>query len=681
MAVLIVAATIGVYRNGFGGVFFLDDHRTIVGNARIRHILPRGEEWYDTRPLVKFTFAVNYARGRLNPADYHATNLVLHAVTALLLFGFLRRTGERLRWKIDPWKNDILAGMASLLWAVHPLGSSAVMYVCQRFETMSALFIVGALYAHARWSGGGSRWWMGVTAVMCFMGVMSKETAMVAPILIVLYDYMVPGARVRSVPERLVSYGLAAGAGVMAVSGTNVMTSYVAGPASAGREVVSPANYLATQAGVILHYLKLSLFPVGLSIDYAWPFVERVRDAWVELAVVGGLAGVAIVMAAMRKAAGFAGVVFFAVLAPSSSVFPLMDAAFEHRMYLSLAAAVALAVYGCWYLVEKWCMASRRIETVWRAEIVALGVVALLLGAGTAVRNADFASEEVLWRRATERWPRNARAWEGLANALIAGGRLREAEATALGLKSMVERGGVGVNTQARARAAALLGRVYMAEGRAADAVRAYDAALSIRSNFTSVHYNRALALLATNDLAGALQGFRNALASDPEYVAAVAGIGFVEARTGSHESALRSYERVLKVWPEHLWVRRETAMLLAASPDQRVRNGERAIKMAAGVCEELEWGSWRALDAYAAACAECGRYREALSACNKAIGILERMISSDVDVASVESDPGDFAAGLPEAKDDMEKKRLLYQSCKPYRLEMKPFPVGKNGG
>ena len=104
-----------------------------------------------TRPLVGFTLAVNYAIGGLEPWGYHAVNLAVHILAALVLFGLVRRTlpNPRLRERIGG-AATALALVVALLWLLHPLQTESVTYVSQRAEALMGLFYLLTLYCTAR---------------------------------------------------------------------------------------------------------------------------------------------------------------------------------------------------------------------------------------------------------------------------------------------------------------------------------------------------------------------------------------------------------------------------------------------------------------------------------------------------------------------------------------------------
>src|SRR5438552_10708385 len=131
-AALLVAAALIAYGNALTGPFVMDDRGTIVDNANIRQLWPfttaltgPPQSAVAGRPIVSLSLAINYALGGLSPWGYHAWNLGVHLLAALVLFGILRRMLP-----------DVPAFICALLWLVHPLQTEVIDYVTQRTETM-----------------------------------------------------------------------------------------------------------------------------------------------------------------------------------------------------------------------------------------------------------------------------------------------------------------------------------------------------------------------------------------------------------------------------------------------------------------------------------------------------------------------------------------------------------------
>jgi len=351
LIVLLLAAATAAYYSSFTGVFVLDDHREIENNAHIRRLWPLGDVLVGNRarPVFIFTLAVNYALGGLNPVGYHAFNLTIHAFAAMVLFGLVRRTliGPQVGTRyLAP--APYLAFAVALLWVVHPLQTSSVTYVTQRGEVLMGFFYLVVLYAlscsaQARWP----RLWQGIAIAACAAGMGTKQAMVTAPVAALLYDrvFLAPSFREALCRRPLLYAGLGSTWAVLAVVGAVALSHVSAGFGATG---VSPFEYAVSQPGVILHYLRLALWPHPLCFDYDWPVASTVGEVLPGLMMVGALLAATRFAWRRQPALGYLGAFFFLVLGVTSSVIPISDLAFEHRMYLPLAPVLVLLLLGAY---------------------------------------------------------------------------------------------------------------------------------------------------------------------------------------------------------------------------------------------------------------------------------------------------------------------------------------------
>ena len=180
----------------------------------------------------------------------------------------------------------------------------------------------------------------------------SKPVMVSAPVMILIYDRVfVSGSFLQLLRNRWKLH-----AGMFAMWGLAILLllNYVA----TGTHVVavaSPLSYLITQLGVITHYLRLAVWPDSLCLDYMWPIASGLRDVLLPAIFIVCLVALTLWAVSRYPAAGFCGAWFFITLAPSSSILPLLDNAFEHRMYLSLASVIVLLVVGFYQLLMRIC--------------------------------------------------------------------------------------------------------------------------------------------------------------------------------------------------------------------------------------------------------------------------------------------------------------------------------------
>ncbi|MBI3011354.1 MAG: tetratricopeptide repeat protein [Candidatus Omnitrophica bacterium] len=514
LPLMVILIGVGVYHNSLLGQFVFDDYSCIVDNPKIRRPWPLWETVSAPpetaiagRPVVAVSLAANYAAGRLEVWGYHAFNIMLHIVSGLLLLSILRRTlrGRRLRGRYGreaAW----LALTATLVWMVHPLLTESVDYIIQRTELLMGFFLLLTLYSVIRGADAAHpQRWHAAAVASCALGMASKEVMVVAPLLTLLYDRIFLSMSFRETFQRRggLYVGLTLTWLVLAVS---VATGARVTTAGFGVQGLTPWDYVKTQCGVILQYLRLAFWPHPLVADYAdWPVAKTLLDVAPQ-----ALAIIVLVIATLwalryRPAAGFLGAWFFGLLAPTSSVLPILtEVAAERRMYLPLAAVVTLIVVGGWDGLRRLPVGDR-----WRRSLAA-GLVTILVGTlgwVTIRRNEVYRSEVSLLRDVIAKRPTNARAHYNLGIALAEQGKAEEAGT------HFVEALRLDPNY---AEAHGNLGAVLAKQGKAEEAVDHYRRALRLNPSLAEAHHNLGIALAEQGRYEEAVEQFAQALALNP---------------------------------------------------------------------------------------------------------------------------------------------------------------------
>jgi len=525
--VLIVVATVAAYLSSFQGAMVLDDPLSIKNNATIRKLWPPGAALspprdgspVQGRPVVNLSLAVNYAMGGTGLWGYHATNLLIHLLAALTLFGIARRTFAR---ECSPPRMKALslplATAIALLWALHPLQTESVTYLSQRAESLMGLFFLLTLYCAIRSATGGRpALWTAAAVAACLAGMASKEVMVAAPLLVLLYDRaFLAGSFAGALRRRWSLYaGLAATWAILAwlVIGAGDRAGS-AGTAGAAWNV-TPWDYACTQFGAIVGYLGQALRPSKLVFGYG---TSLAKGPWeiVPYAVVIGLLFLATAVATVRwKPWGFLGAWFFAILAPSSSVVPIvLQTKAEHRMYLPLAAVVTAVVLVVWRLGEtllgRWVQADEdRPRWGWALAAAGTAIVATALGVATFQRNHAYVSEEVLWKDTLAKCPDNALA---LTN----------------------------------------LGHLRSVRGDRAGAIRHFDQAIRFDPLNLTAYYDRGNDRFALGQFEQAVQDFTKVIERKPSFMPAYNNRAAAYLRLGQNAGALRDCDKVIESEANH---------------------------------------------------------------------------------------------------------------------------------
>ncbi|HXC02722.1 MAG TPA: tetratricopeptide repeat protein [Opitutaceae bacterium] len=459
----------------------------------------------------------------------------------------------------------VLALAVALLWVLHPLQTEAVTFISQRAESLMGLFYLLTLYCFVRGVEGAqtsnaerrtpnaespttnyelptterrrlssysSSLWILASVGACLLGMASKEVMISAPLIVLLYDRTFVAGSFRAAWKKrwrfyagLASTWLLLGFLVAGTKGRG-------GTAGFGANITS-WSYALTQFRAIVHYLQLSLWPHPLIFDYGTALATRAAEIVPYAVIVLLLLAVTVVALWRRPALGFAGAWFFAILAPSSSVVPVVTQTMaEHRMYLALVPVIVLIVLGLHSLL------GRRSEVLLLAMAVGLGCV-------TARRNEDYRSALAIWSDTVAKCPGNVRAHYNLGDNLRLLGRSQDAITefrTAIRLEPRY--------AQAHDSLANLLEKI---PGRMPEAISEYKTAIRLDPNFAEPHYNLALAIA---DLPGrlpeAISEYEAALRIKPDDPEAQVNLGNALSRIpGRLSEAISAYQAAIRINPD----------------------------------------------------------------------------------------------------------------------------------
>lgn len=559
MGALVLAAGVLAYANALHGPFVFDDRSALEQNLSIRALgdvgtilRPPADTPLGGRPLVNLTFALNYALGGLRVEGYHAVNITLHLLTALTLLGVLRRTFARTSLGgVVASGADRLALIATLLWTVHPLNTESVNYVTQRTELMLGWFFLLALYAAIRAVDRPAIHWVGLTAIAAVLAGTSKESAVMLPIIVLLWDRTFVYDTVRAAwGQRRAIYVAAAAAWVT--------FALLASQVSSTRRVVASGDgsrwtYLLSQAEILPRYLGLSVWPRNLIFDYGPMQPVAIGDVLPGFIVVLVLLALTLVAFARRPQLGFWGVWFWVTLAPASSLVPIVtEVGAERRMYLPLIGVICLLLLAATTALRSWITR----ETTQRAAAWAIGAaVVFALAAVTRARNVDYGSGVTLWETVIERRP-TARAHEHLSMFLQDAGRTDEA------INHL--RVAAPESPQARhALAAALLERGHLAES--IDQFRAFVQSNPTDRTIVLARREYATALRRSGDLPAAIEQLRLAVTAAPRDVRNYVELADMLKAAGNIEGAIGVYEDAERIAPRNVVVLSNLGVLLAS--------------------------------------------------------------------------------------------------------------------
>ena len=371
-----------------------------------------------TRALSMLSFGFDFWRGGLDPAVFRTTNLIIHAITTVVMAFFLRSILIVAGWSLP--RAARMALLLTVLWALHPLQVSSVLYIVQRMQTLCTLFTLLALFFYVRGrmiqvGGGTGRQEFLLTLFCGCIAFASKEDAVLLPAYtLVLELTILQFGAARPELENMWRKGYL----VFFLAGFAFFSLYVvphhwSWEAYPGRDF-SSAERLMTQGRVLIMYMGQIIFPMPQSLSFYYDDFSVSRgllqpvSTLFALILNAGLLFWAWRWRQRRKLFSFGVLMFFAGHFVTSNVIGL-ELAFEHRNHLpSIGLLLALIDLACFFWI-KFPFLHRIVS-----RPVAGGVLVVML---CTIASVTWA-RAVMWgqplefaRAGTDYAPRSARAW------------------------------------------------------------------------------------------------------------------------------------------------------------------------------------------------------------------------------------------------------------------------------
>ncbi|MHC4460106.1 MAG: DUF6056 family protein [Planctomycetota bacterium] len=585
-AALLVLVSLGflIYSNTLKSPFILDDQPNIQDNHHVRltelalkDIIAAGfKSPNPNRPIANISFALNYYFHQDSLIGYHCTNIIIHILTGILLYFFVKNTlatpSLRSRYERYGW----VPVFAALLWLVHPLQTQSVTYIVQRMTSLVSMFYILSflLYVKGRLTGREHKksWpWFAGCIIAGILALGCKETAATLPVFILLYEcYFFQDLNIPRL-KRYLPYVI----GVFIIFGLLGLWFLGSSPLE---KILSGYNHrdftlterLLTQPRAVIYYISLLAYPHPgrLNLDYDFAISHSFIAPPTTLLCVGaviGLIGLAFYVAKRERLLSFCILWFFGNLAIESSVFAL-ELVFEHRLYLP-SMLVCLAIVA---------LAWRCIKQNW-VRVVVLCVVIVLCCGWTYERNSVWKDPLTFWKDCVSKSPEKPRPHTHLGNALREQGKDDEAVShyrlalrfdshyaearTNLGnvLQSQGELDeAIRYHRQAiqdkpnYAVAHNNLGNALQEKGNLDEAISHYRQALRLKPGSAITHNNLAGALLKQNKLDEAIRHYRQAIQLNSQYASAHYNLGMALEAQHKFNDAMSHYRQALQLRPEY---------------------------------------------------------------------------------------------------------------------------------
>lgn len=562
---IVLVAAVVVYASTVSHGFVFDDGVAIIRNFSIRSLasIPDifsqtewsagGRENHLYRPLTTTTYALNYAISGLSPWSYHLTNVLLHGLISVLvlLLG--------LRWRLP----TAAAGIAALMFAVHPIHVEAVANVVGRKELLVGFFLISMALLHSRAVRVGGLYFA-LSALAYTAAMFSKEIGIVGIGIVAIQDLLIRNDRSESLRSRYwIQY---AAYGLLALLFLVVWVS-VAGPLSTAD--IPRLDNPTVDAPVVVRWMTgiavigkgftLQFLPINQSPDYSFDAIPLVTSALNWRFLFGSAAIAAWLAVGVRLRAAAPAVLIGAwwylltILPASNLLFPVGTIFGERLLYVP-SAGLLIAAAG----LVAHSLRGRGISTIIVTAFV--GVTATLLSIGTIRYSEAWADELSLFTVAVEHAPSSTKAHHKLGEALRDAGLFEEAVAE--------------TNTALDIAPDNIWARLFLAEmlhenGFTTEAAAEVEYGLSLGPNAEAL-YAAGLLERDAGRLDEAAEFWSQALVINPGHAASLADLGTLALVRGDTASAISFYDRAAESDPGlgHVWY--NMAMIFESRGDRQ---------------------------------------------------------------------------------------------------------------
>jgi Flp pilus assembly protein TadD len=615
---LVAILTLIAYSNTFESPFYFDDNYVIIKNPIIKDLSyftePSSardfEKIYYTfirRYIGYLTFALNYKLHGLNVTGYHIFNLFVHICMSLLLYFFIILTfmTPSLRNSVMRDYARYIAFFTALLFACHPLQTQAVTYIWQRVTSLCSMFYLLSLVAYIKCrltrEGTGLKTisLYVIALISAILAMKTKEIAFMLPVMLVLYEMIFFEGKIKKRVLYLFPFLVTMLITPLTLMSIDQPIGEMIGEASEtmrGHTRLTRGEYLLTELRVLITYLRLIFLPVNQNLDYDYPrfysFLNiEVLSSFLFLVALFGLSVYILFRyrETMRhiRLMTFGIIWFFINLLLESSIIPLDNVIFEHRMYLSSVGVFIALTVAIFMVIDRWKVYTRIIT-------VMLAVVIVVLTGATYARNAVWKDEITLWQDVVNKSPNKLRGHNNLGLAYKSQGLIDKAiEQYQISIKLNPGNKAAHINLGNAYASLGLLdkegynklGNDYASQNDPGMAIKQYLMAIKLDPNYTTAHINLGNAYASLGILDKAMKHYHTAKKFEPSNPLVHYNIGRVYHMKGSINSAIEHYLLVIKFKPDHAKAHRNLGVAYesAGNIELAIRAYNNAIRLQPG--------------------------------------------------------------------------------------------------
>jgi len=416
--IILLFAGFIIYSNSLKNPFAFDDFSSIVNNEDIKKPTIF-TNFNRPRYVAIFTLALNYRINELSTFGYHLVNLSIHIINSILVFFLLRLVITLLWQKYKISINDKIPLITALIFVSHPIQTQAVTYIVQRMASLAALFALLAIFYYLKFrnTNNTKHFYFIISIISALLAYKTKENTATLPLSLIMLDLLL-FSNEEKIKKRiffLIPYVVLLAVIPLSFINLNLPISELLtdfSQISAQTQKISRSEYLFTEFNVIRTYLRLLILPINQAIDYYYPISNSLFEVKTILSfiLIIILIGCLIIIYKWHPIITIGILWFFIFLLVESSIIPIRDVIFEHRLYLPGIGFFFAQVYLV-YRIFAYLRNEKLATILFICIIITLSVC-------TYHRNKIWSDEIALWQDAANKFPQNARALSNLGVAL-----------------------------------------------------------------------------------------------------------------------------------------------------------------------------------------------------------------------------------------------------------------------
>ncbi|MCF6155308.1 MAG: tetratricopeptide repeat protein [Candidatus Brocadia sp.] len=598
---LVSALAVITFLNSLDNAFVYDDVFTITNNYFIRdwgnfpvlftndYFSSSGEVTY--RPVVTLSYFIDYSIWNLNPLGFHLTNIILHTMSAVLVYTLLSIIT----------RNSAVSFLTGILFASHPVLTEAVNAISYREDLLAAVFFLVSflLFIQSTFRNPQSKirtYLYPLSLFSYLLALCSKEMAITLPLIICVFDWVFDGTG--RIKKNIIKLYL----GFLFVSVFYLFLRFVWLHNPVEKQLMYPGNSflvnLLTMPKILGSYIKLLFLPVCFNADYIVPHTQNPLAATFicSIALLSAIGVITYKFYNHAKHLFFFILWFFITLVPTMNIIPIANIMAER--YLYLPSVGFCMVLSCILIsIPKWVRPFISWENGSLGILISNApirsnpnprkalslfttcltvILAVLYSLSAMKRNEIWRDQRTFWSKTIEASPDSSRARNNLGMIYLQEGKtdlaIREFQA-AIAIEPDPEyHHNLGMAYQKKGwREEALgeyhhvlainpnsaithnnMGNIYIDKGLLDEGILKFKRALLLKPNYYDAHFNLGLAYFKKGLFDASMDEFKLAIHYEPDHAEAHSCLGTVYANRGLFDKAIMEIEEALRLRPDY---------------------------------------------------------------------------------------------------------------------------------